>query len=559
VNERSSEELRGLFESRLRPKIEALDGRRRQVRNTIIGGVAVALLGVGSCITAFDPPSELTQSSLGRFAPFGAGLVALVFFGVALARFLVPGMSAYLSLRARFKKDVVTELVRALAPGVRYFPDRSLTREAFDASGLFRTSLGRFTGDDLLRGTCGETPWEACEIQASYTTGTGKSSKTRTVLKGLFLRIDFDRELAGRTLVQPAKAPGWQLGEREHLVRVELRDAGFAEAFAVWATSQQDAEALFEGGLADRLLALHEELGRPLHLSFSGREVFAAVDLERPLFEPRIARSLDLAAVTTMARDLGIADAIVRALGLEHGRRLPPDPAFHDGVVKVGELEAVSGDGEVTFAEIAEAASAAEQGPAGEPVAPPMRPWAQVESLGGETVVRYPGSVGLFLLLLSYVGGALVTATLALNWASPAWSARIREALASRLSSDSPPVAALGEAPTALLVVSLLVWLFLGAWLRHRPARVDVGMDGVRIRRVFRPWSVRIPLGAIAKAQASGTQVHLIRSDRSFLRSFVQASPLLPSPEEARWIAATLENGMRQLGWRRSTKGRFGV
>jgi len=104
--------------------------------------------------------------------------------------------------------------------------------------------------------------------------------------------------------------------------------------------------------------------------------------------------------------------------------------------------------------------------------------------------------------------------------------------------------------------VGLLIWLFLGAWLRHRPARVDIGSDGVRIRRVFRPWSLRLPLEAIAKAQASGTQVHLIRSDRSFFRSFVQASPILPSAEEARWIAATLESGLRQLGWRRSNAGR---
>jgi len=179
-----------------------------------------------------------------------------------------------------------------------------------------------------------------------------------------------------------------------------------------------------------------------------------------------------------------------------------------------------------------------------------------VEAQGGETVVRYPGSVGLFVLLLAYLSATLVAATLALNWASPTWSARLIEALAGRWPAEAPPTTALAEAPAALFVVSLFVWLFLGAWLRHRPARVDVGMDGVRIRRVFRPWSLRIPIEAIAKAQVSGTQVHLIRSDRSFFRSFVQASPILPSAEEARWIAATLENGLRQLGWRRSTSGR---
>jgi len=553
---RSPEQLEGLFESKLRPRIEALEDRRRSVRNTIIGGIVLALLGAGSCITALDPPSQLTESSSGRYAPFGAGFLALVFFGVAIARFLVPGMGAYLSLRARFKKDVVSELVRALAPGVRYFPDRSLTRQTFDSTGLFRSSLGRFTGDDLLRGACGETPWEACEIQASYTTGSGKSSKTRSVLKGPLFRIDFDRDVVGRTLVQPAGAPDWQVGGRGHLVRVSLGDARFSELFEVWSTSSQDAEALFEGGLAERLLALRGELGRPLHLAFSGREVFAAVDLERPLFEPRIARAVDLSAVTTMARDLGIADEIVRALGLEHGRRRPPDPAFHESVVKVDELEAVSGDGEVTFAEMTEAATRGEQGPAGEPVARPARPWTQVEAQGGETVVRYPGSVGLFVLLLAYVAATVIAGALALNWASASWGARIRDEVASHFPAEAPPAVALAEAPTALFVVSLLVWLFLGAWLRHRPARIDVGSDGVRIRRVFRPWSLRIPTEAIAKAQVSGTQVHLVRSDRSFFRSFVQASPILPSAEEARWIAATLENGLRQLGWRRSSSGR---
>src|SRR5262245_33952937 len=161
----SHSRLRALYQT-LAPRLQELDARRVKIRNTIIGGVVTAALGVGSCVTAFDPPSFLAAQPAWRFGPMAFALLTLFLFGFAIVRMLAPGVTGYKNYRAQFKKDVVAALVRAAQPGARYFPERNVGRQAYDESRLFRTQLDTFRGDDLLQGTVGDTPFESSELEA---------------------------------------------------------------------------------------------------------------------------------------------------------------------------------------------------------------------------------------------------------------------------------------------------------------------------------------------------------------------------------------------------------
>src|SRR6185295_5308023 len=98
----------------------------------------------------------------------------------ALFKCAVPGITAYLNYRARFKRDVVAEIFKAVSPGAVYAPDRYITETIFDASGLFE-KRGTFRGDDLVRGRIGQTPFEASELQRQYSEGSGKNERTMLV------------------------------------------------------------------------------------------------------------------------------------------------------------------------------------------------------------------------------------------------------------------------------------------------------------------------------------------------------------------------------------------
>lgn len=543
---RSDQRIQGLFES-LRPRLAALDERRRRLRNTVVGGVVVAALGVGSCSFAFDPPPALAEGALARFGPLAFAALSLVCFGFAFARFLVPGITGHVNYRAHFKKDVVADVVRVLQPGARYYPDRHLKRELFDASRLFRTGLATFRGDDMLQGVVGDTPYECSELQASYTSGTGKNRTTHRVFSGLFFRIDLDEDLSGHTVVQPPTAAG---GDREGMERLAM-DELFDGAFATWSTRREEALRLLTPATRGGLLELQERAGAKLHVAFTGRVAYAALDYGRGLFEPRIASALKEADLQALAAPIDLADDVVRALGLGGQRRRPADAGFHKDGAQVTGLEAVAErvakEGDVGMEALAEA-MAADEGP--EVVEPPTRPFAQLAPTGGGLEVRYPWAFGtLFALSVWLLLTPVFLAALG-NWLRPDMLAPVLERVVSRWPQAREPIEAVLASKTAFLLVSALFWWGFGSTVRHRPAVVSVGPEGVEIRRMLRPWSLRVPASVIRRVEGSNQRVSVVRTDRSFLLSMVPASPLLGA-EEARWVAAQMTSALRRSGWSR--------
>jgi hypothetical protein len=540
-------DYRGLYQT-LQPRLQELDARRVRIRNAIIGGIVSVLLGIQSCSLAFEPPGFVAAHPAARFAPPAFLALMLFCFGLAFVRFLIPGVTGYLNYRAHFKKDVVASLVRAVQPGARYFPDRHLKREVYDQSRLFRMQLDKFRGDDLLQGSVGDTPFECSELDASYTTGSGKNSTTHRVFTGLFFRIDFDRDCAGHTVVKSVEAKG---ADRAGMEAVELGDAAFEEAFTAWSTQPDAARALLTPELRERLVALDNRVAASLHFAFAGRTVYAAADYGKQLFEPGIVSALKESELRALAAPFALADDLVRALGLETRRR-PADAAFHTGGFKVDGMEAlaqrITSGGDVGLAEVAEAAAAeSDSGP----IVPPMNPYPRVTDTGMSLEVRYPATLAtLFVLVI----GALLTPLLAASvWnlaAGPDFAAQLRPLLAERWPGGS----ALGEAwiehPTGFLAGSLFLWWMFAGTLLSRPTLVTIDSAGVAIRRLLLPWSLTLPLDVIRRVDARNRSITFVRSDRGLLRSMVMASPNLRDDMEARWLAAQLRQALKRSGWR---------
>ncbi|MGE0455327.1 MAG: DUF3137 domain-containing protein [Vicinamibacteria bacterium] len=541
---------RALFESTLRPRLADLEARRKALQRRIVLAGALLLMTIGSAVNAFDPPVWLLRMPYGDFSHVALGALAIVCLGLFFAKGVVPGLTAHVNYRTRFKKEVVAEILRATRPaGTRHFPDRHLSREAFDRSDLFELRNGNFKGDDLVQGFAGETPYSCSEIDMSYSTG-GKNSRTVVVFRGLLVRFELDVELAGRTLVLPSgESPGSAAGR---LSPVPL-DPSFDDVFGVWSTSPQEAAAVLGEDTRRRLVELRENLGRPLRLSLAGARGMAAVSQSAGLFEPGIWKGLDAAAVAQMAALLAVPEDVIGAFGLRSGRRRPPDPGFHGEEVTVGGLEAVTAKGEVGLEQLIDASDDAREAAQPASLPPGKTPWSRVSADGVGLTVEYPVGLALMLVLAIFLALTPLVAALAASWADPGLRTLLHSIVADRAPEARDVAEIVFGFPAAAFLSGLFLWWMFAGTLQHRPARVTVGPEGVRIRRIFRPWSLELPFEVIRKVDASNQYVSFVRSDRSFLRSFVNGSPVLSLPE-ARWLAGELRRAMAQCGWRPPAK-----
>ena len=289
--------IQQLYETTLKPRIEALEGLRRNLRWLIVK--AAILVGVPLSGIVFAEPIEALLPGMGYLIPWASFALLLLALVVAFQLYFMPTFTAFANYKARFKKDVVSEIFRIVCPTATYEPFQSIPESIFDEPGVFHA--GGYSSDDLVRGRIGETPFEAAEVRRSYSTSSGtgsrKSSTSHVVFRGLFFHIDFNKALRGTTIVQPKSAGGYQIGDRSALAVITLDDSAFEEEFKVYATEPAEAQDILTPSLRARLLSLRQRAGHPIFAGFKNNRLYLGVHHNRALFEPGIASTVSLGAV----------------------------------------------------------------------------------------------------------------------------------------------------------------------------------------------------------------------------------------------------------------------
>jgi hypothetical protein len=115
----------GFYDTTLKPKLDAIDDQRRQVRWLIVKSLLIvltpiAILIAGDLLDGIPP----FISSTTRIVIAWVWLVGGVVF--VLMTHLLPGITAYANYRSRFKKDIVAEIFKVVCPvrGLRSSPGR---------------------------------------------------------------------------------------------------------------------------------------------------------------------------------------------------------------------------------------------------------------------------------------------------------------------------------------------------------------------------------------------------------------------------------------------------
>jgi hypothetical protein len=364
------------------------------------------------------------------------------------------------------------------------------------------------------------------------------------------MRIDFDRDLTGHTVVQ---TPDTESGDRNGMERIAV-DPTLDEAYEIWTTQPDEARSLLSGQLRDGLLKLNDDVAASLSFAFKGRTVYAAANYHKELFEPRIAVAMKAEDLSKMAAPYVDAIDIVKALGLER-RKSPADPSFHAAAEPpkgkgLDALAARMADGDLGIQDVIDAqAEDAESAP----VVPPTNPYPQLTDTGPGLEVRYPvGVATLFAFLMTIVLTPLLGVSL-VTFASASLGAQLRSDVARLWPQWAGFAEALLDHPTAFLLVTLFVWWMFAGSLAHRPSQVTIDPGGVSIRRLV--WMGQtLPLDVVRHVQPSNRAIVFARSDKSLLRSFVIGSPNLKSGQEAAWLAAELRKALKRSGWRPAPK-----
>lgn len=304
---KSIEELRNYYQSTLLPQLRILEKQRKSVLNKII---------YASIIIA---PVTLWLASMPKdFGnKFFIGFVGLLAWFISVAVFSRKYVKS-------FKDQIVQKLISAVVPDFNYSKDKHISKQLFLSSDIFSITPNRYKGDDYISGKVGATNVEFSEIHAKYVSG-GKNSHTTPIFDGLFLIADFNKNFKGKTVILPDTAERifgklanmFQSLKKDKGQLIKLEDPEFEKLFAVYGNDQIEARYILSTSLMRRIVDYRKKANKRIYLSFVGSKIFVGIAYIKPLFEPRIFKTiLDFAPIEEYHRDLQLAIGLVEDLNL---------------------------------------------------------------------------------------------------------------------------------------------------------------------------------------------------------------------------------------------------
>lgn len=286
---KTTEELHKLYESELKPALQAIEGERKNILTKYIISIVGAL---GAFATAY----------------FLAETYIIVFY-LAIAAILGLGAYVFIVVRKQqkeyrviYKQSVVKEIVKLINPDWQYNSEGRISESDYNSGQLFNTRLDKYEGDDLVNGIIEKTDFRFSELHTQYkTTKTNSEGKTETewhtVFKGLFAHADFNKEIKGRTFILPEHASkqfnkfGMSINDGGKTELVKLENPEFEKIFKVYGTDQIESRYVLTPTMMEAMVNIYKKYKKRVYFSFIGSRVYVAMSFNKDLFEPRILKS----------------------------------------------------------------------------------------------------------------------------------------------------------------------------------------------------------------------------------------------------------------------------
>ncbi len=283
----SKESFDSLYSTRLLPALQSLEQERKTALKTFWTALAILLTEI---------PLTLIALSIGHPAAFLILIPSLLF---AILQFIKYGKKKTTYALA-FKQKVIGSMVTAMSEQLSYTPGACISLSEYVASGIFRSRIDRYTGDDLIAGTLGVTAVKFSEVHHEEKQVTTDSKGHRretwvTIFKGIFFIADFNKNFKGSTFIGPDIGDSffgigrlfekWTTGKGD---LVKLESPEFEKYFTAYSTDQVEARYILSTTMMERLVQFRKKADGNLHLSFVQSNVYIALSVREALFEPNI-------------------------------------------------------------------------------------------------------------------------------------------------------------------------------------------------------------------------------------------------------------------------------
>lgn len=195
-------------------------------------------------------------------------------------------------LSPRYKKELIGKLVEGLVDSGKYEPEKGISENSFNQTKLF-SRPDRYHTEDLISGRIDKTPFCFAEVHAEEKqTTTNSKGQTRTtwvtLFKGFMFVADFNKDFSAQTVIQRNSFLKLFRGNR-----VKLENTAFEKHFDVFSDDQVEARYLLTPSMMERMIALDEQFGNDLLVSFYQSQIVILIKSSRNHFECSLWKSFD--------------------------------------------------------------------------------------------------------------------------------------------------------------------------------------------------------------------------------------------------------------------------
>ncbi|WP_096188483.1 DUF3137 domain-containing protein [Evansella halocellulosilytica] len=183
------------------------------------------------------------------------------------------------------KDMIVTDLVEFMNPNFTYEKNKYVSKSQFNYANVFKQNPDRYSGEDLIKGYL-EDEEEGVKTQLSFSEATAEKRikykdkngrvkyRYETIFKGLFFKVDFNKDTEGVTIVVPKqkRSIGTKVEtligkhkNKQKLEDIELENVEFMEKFTVRSTDGISSRYILTPAFMNRLLEFSDGKPREKH------------------------------------------------------------------------------------------------------------------------------------------------------------------------------------------------------------------------------------------------------------------------------------------------------
>ncbi|MGJ8673200.1 DUF3137 domain-containing protein [Rubritalea sp.] len=290
--------------------------KKQKKGNGFVGVAALVWLLIGVMI--------MSSSDIGLMGLIIAVVGFVISFCVLNAVFIGKHRKEYLQA---YKERVLTEVTKAIQPGMQYRPHEGISEALFKSPGLIKSRIDRYHSEDLFSGRVGETELYFSEVKAERKdTSTDSKGRTQTSWKtlfdGVFFMADFHKDFSTWATVTPDFAErtfGW-LGKKLQKLGgsvIHLENPEFEKAFVVRGGDQVEVRYVLTPDMQERLLKLRSVLGDNVMFAFKDSKVVMLFATHGNWFEPDFKKpSYDVSQIEKFVMEMQTCCEVVETMNL---------------------------------------------------------------------------------------------------------------------------------------------------------------------------------------------------------------------------------------------------